>query len=241
MSYKVKLNIFEGPFDLLVYLIENAEMSIYDIRISEITEQYLAYIEEMKHQDVLVGTEFLVLAATLIDIKSRMLLPRRNPDGEMEEDPREELAARIAEYTKFKRLAAALEAQMDAASLKITKPTEDLQNYIGEPDVFLKMDMNEFILAFKAFLYKRKKNEELQAMRQDGAVPRVSIAAKKRSIRSLFAKAKKKILKFRAFLSKDGGRNDSVATFLSLLDLAKEGTVGVRQGGSYEEIEVELK
>ena len=76
MSYKVRLQSFEGPFDLLVYLIENAEMSIYDIRISEITNQYLAYIKVMEERDVAIATEFMVLAASLIEIKSKMILPR---------------------------------------------------------------------------------------------------------------------------------------------------------------------
>ncbi|MBQ4340202.1 MAG: segregation/condensation protein A, partial [Firmicutes bacterium] len=75
MSYKVKLEIFEGPFDLLVYLIETSEMSIYDIRISEITEQYLEYINEYESRDIEISAEFLVLAATLIEIKSKMLIP----------------------------------------------------------------------------------------------------------------------------------------------------------------------
>ena len=74
MAYKVKLQAFEGPFDLLVYLIENARMSIYDIRVSEITAQYIAYIEEMQRMDVTVSSEFMVLAAELIELKSRMLL-----------------------------------------------------------------------------------------------------------------------------------------------------------------------
>ena len=82
MSYKVKLQSFEGPFDLLVYLIENAEMSIYDIEISKITGQYLDYIKAMEEMDIAVSTEFMVLAASLIEIKSRMILPRINELGE---------------------------------------------------------------------------------------------------------------------------------------------------------------
>ena len=82
MSYKVKIKLFEGPFDLLVYLIENARMSIYDISVSEITSQYLEYIEEMKKTDVMMASEFMVLAATLIDIKSKMLLPRTTFDAD---------------------------------------------------------------------------------------------------------------------------------------------------------------
>ena len=98
--YKVKLQSFEGPFDLLVYLIENAEMSIYDIRISEITTQYLDYIRQMEEQEISIAQEFMVLAASLIEIKSRMILPRSFDEGEevVEEDPRKDLVQRIIEY-----------------------------------------------------------------------------------------------------------------------------------------------
>ena len=78
MSYRVKLNIFEGPFDLLVYLIEHAEMSIYDIKISEITKQYISYVEELKNADINLSSEFMVLAAALLEIKSKMLLPKQS-------------------------------------------------------------------------------------------------------------------------------------------------------------------
>lgn len=227
---------------MLVYLIESAEMSIYDIRISEITSQYLAYIEQMQEQDVQVGTEFMVLAATLIDIKSRMLLPRLRPDGEPDgEDPRAELAERLAEYTKYRRLAGALEMLMDAAALKIAKPGEDLLPYTGEPDIFLKMDMDDFVSAFSAFLYKRQKNEELLAMGGEVGRQRISVAVKKRSIRSLLAKAKEKILRFRDLLTNGGSdRSDKVTTFISLLDMARDGVVGIEQSGSFQEIEVRL-
>ena len=84
MSYKVRIKSFEGPFDLLVYLIENAQMSIYDIEISSITEQYLEYIRAMKEMDIAVGTEFMVLASSLIEIKSKMILPRISASGEIQ-------------------------------------------------------------------------------------------------------------------------------------------------------------
>ena len=111
--YKVKLQSFEGPFDLLVYLIENAEMSIYDIRISEITTQYLDYIRQMEEQEISIAQEFMVLAASLIEIKSRMILPRAFEEGEdvVEEDPRKELVQRIIEYKKFKEISGYLKDQ----------------------------------------------------------------------------------------------------------------------------------
>ena len=110
MSYKVSLPLFEGPFDLLVYLIENARMSIYDIQVSEITEQYLAYIRGMEEMDLNVAAEFMVLAATLIDIKSRMILPRSTEEDVLGEDvdPRSELVERLLEYKRFKELAEGL-------------------------------------------------------------------------------------------------------------------------------------
>ena len=112
MSYKVKLKTFEGPFDLLVYLIENARVDIYDIAISEITDQYMAYLEEMQKLDVAVGSEFMVLAANLIDIKTKMLLPRLNEDGQeiTEEDPRSQLVEKILEYKRFKQISQMLSA-----------------------------------------------------------------------------------------------------------------------------------
>ncbi|MBQ6608289.1 MAG: segregation/condensation protein A, partial [Firmicutes bacterium] len=116
--YKVKLQSFEGPFDLLVYLIESAEMSIYDIRISEITSQYLDYIRAMEEQNIEVAQEFMVLAASLIEIKSRMILPRVNEEGEpvIEEDPRKELVQRILEYKHFKEISEAFKIREERMS-----------------------------------------------------------------------------------------------------------------------------
>ena len=105
MSYRVKLNVFEGPFDLLVYLIEHAEMSIYDIQISEIVKQYMEHVKAMQITDVNVSSEFMVLAAALLEIKSKMLLPRAVPEegsAEVAEDPRTQLVAKLLEYKKFK-------------------------------------------------------------------------------------------------------------------------------------------
>ncbi|MDR0817434.1 MAG: segregation/condensation protein A, partial [Clostridiales Family XIII bacterium] len=232
------LNTFEGPFDLLVYLIENAEMSIYDIRVSEITAQYLREIGRMRDQDVMIGAEFLVLAATLIELKSRMLLPRIKIDGEVEEDPRADLTQKLIEYTKFKKRAAAIEERIDYAALKLVKPQEDLAPYTDEPDEYLKMDMDRFMTAFKAFIYKRKKNEELMRIQDRIEQDRMTVVTKKSLISRLIKKAKDKILKFRDLLSPEADRYDKVVTFVSLLEMAKAGLLRVRQNGNFAEIEV---
>ncbi len=109
MSYKVKLEVFEGPLDLLLYLIKKEEVNIYDIPIAKITDQYLEYLELMQLMDLDIAGEFLVMAATLMHIKSRMLLPPDQlEEEEAEEDPRAELVRRLLEYKKFKEAASQL-------------------------------------------------------------------------------------------------------------------------------------
>ena len=141
MSYKVRLHSFEGPFDLLVYLIENARMDIYDIRISEITEQYIEYVNEIKKTDVAAATEFMVLAATLIDIKSRMILPRPKPleGGDYEEDPRSALVEKLLEYRRFKECAEMLKEREELTALIYEKPQEDISEYTDSPDELLRL------------------------------------------------------------------------------------------------------
>ncbi|MDR1496462.1 MAG: segregation/condensation protein A [Clostridiales Family XIII bacterium] len=235
----MKLNIFEGPFDLLVYLIENAEMSIYDIRISEITAQYLRYIRGMEEKDVMAYAEFLVLAATLIDIKAKMLLPRITPEGEELPDPRADLTQKLIEYTRFKRRAAALGELMEAAALKFSKPREDLTQWSGDPDEYLNLEMDKFIAAFKAFIYKRQKNDEIRRMRDRVLRDKVSVATKKTFIERILTKARGGLAMFRDLLAPKADKYDKVVTFVSLLELVKSGAVGVRQDGNFREIEVQ--
>ena len=241
MSYKIRLNIFEGPFDLLVYLIERAEMSIYDIQISVITRQYLDHIRMMEENDVAVSSEFMVLAATLIEIKSKMLLPRITEDGTEIEDPRTELKKKVLEYVRFKKAAAALEEQREFARLKLEKPQEDLLPYTGEPDIYLHMDMDSFINAFKSFIHRRVKGEELQRIRRGIERERLSLEKKVSFIGRLVAaarKTKKKLLKFAELLSGEPDRADRVLTLVALLDMANDGLLKIRQKINFGDIEI---
>lgn len=240
MSYKVKLNLFEGPFDLLVYLIETAEMSIYDIKVSEITEQYLKSIEEMKEHDVVVGAEFLVLAATLIELKSKMLLPRINPDGEEEEDPRTGLVEKLVEYTRFKKLAGLLEEQREYAQRIHEKPQEDLTPYTDEPDEYLKMDMDHFITAFNQFIYRKRKDAELKERYEMIERDKETVESKINFIKRCFDGVKNKVVKFKDLLKDSTSKYDKIVTFVSILEMAKTKTVKVSQAGNFKDIEVEL-
>lgn len=131
MGYRVKIDIFEGPFDLLVYLIEHAQMSIYDIKISEITDQYMAYVGDMNKADVNISSEFMTLAAALIEIKSKMLLPRSVPQegsGDVSEDPRTELVAKLVEYKRFKTISELLEDRWEDTDMYLENHRRISQN-----------------------------------------------------------------------------------------------------------------
>ena len=241
MSYKIRLNNFEGPFDLLVYLIERAEMNIYDIQISVITRQYLEYLRVMEENDVAASSEFMVLAATLIEIKSKMLLPRIKEDGTEIEDPRTDLTKKLVEYVRYKKAAGVLEEKREFARLKLTKPQEDLQPYSGEPDVYLRMDMENFIHAFRNFIHRRIKGEELKRIRRGIERERLSLERKVSFIEKLVAaarKAKQKILKFSEMLSAEPDRADRVVTLIALLNMTQEGAFRLRQKKSFGEIEI---
>jgi segregation and condensation protein A len=242
MSYKVKLDNFEGPFDLLCYLIESAEMNIYDIQVSQITAQYLAYIDEMQSRDLAVGGEFMVLAASLIELKSRMLLPRVKADGSVEEDPRGDLVQNLLEYKKFKSAAEQLMQQEELAAYLSEKPMEDLLPYTGEPDEYLRMDLGRFVQAFRLFLTRKQRVEEVKRNYERVEKQRDTVEARISFIRGLFGFGKNRRLRFRELLKPagGGGRFEIVLTFVSLLEMARSRIVHVEQRESFGEITVEL-
>lgn len=164
MSYKVKISSFEGPFDLLVYLIENAQMSIYDIKISQITSQYMEYMEDLSSLDVEKATEFMVLAASLLEIKSRMILPveSEGEEGVVEEDPRSQLVERILEYKNFKAKAKFLDERWEENQRILTKPQEDITRYTDSPDEYLSLGIEDFIQVFNDFLAKKQKIDQVR-------------------------------------------------------------------------------
>lgn len=243
MAYKIKLDIFEGPFDLLVYLIENARMSVYDIQVSEITEQYLRYIEDMKSLDVNLATEFMVLAAALIEIKSKMLLPRMKSDGEglMEEDPRAELVQRILEYKRFKSAAELLELQEEQCQRIFVKPKEDLAPYTKEADEYLNLELGQFVKVFHLFLQKKKRLEEIRKNYARVERQKISIESRIEQIKNLFRSREKKNLNFRELLGPESNRYEVVLTFVSMLEMIRQKTVVVRQNVNFGEIYLSLK
>ena len=240
MSYKVKLQSFEGPFDLLVYLIENAEMSIYDIRISEITNQYLEYLKAMEESDINVATEFMVLASTLIEIKSKMILPRMSVEGQVleEEDPRADLVERILEYKRFKKAAEILQEKAERSQHIFEKPQEDISEYLDNPDEYLSLDLKQFASAFSLFIQKKQKVEAVRKHYTRIERERSTMEGRIRMILGTVRRKIGQIFSFRELIPNKDDRYDVVVTFMSLLEMAKERVIRIDQKSLYGDIEV---
>ncbi len=236
MSYKVRLDIFEGPFDLLVYLIERSGLSIYDVNISEITDQYMRYVDEIKMIDPAAAAEFMVLAATLIQIKSKMLLPSEKLKAAAlpGADPRDELARKITEYRKVKYLASQLRIKEEDASRIFTKPREDMSQYV--PCEELELDTDSFINAFKAFLEKRRRMDEVRRRYERVDRDRMSMEVKSERIKQKIRSAAN--MSFTQLLEDAGDTYDIVLTFVTVLEMLKSGMITVAQDAVFGDITI---
>jgi segregation and condensation protein A len=227
-QYKVKLSMFEGPLDLLLFLIRKEEVSIYDIPIARITEQYLDYLRAMQELDIGVAGEFLVMAATLIHIKTQMLLPR-DPDASDQEieDPRKELVYQLLEHQKFKGAANVLHqrATMEAAAFTRASMDEDKDNPEVSATVF------QLFEVFKEVMDRRRAITEIEIARDE-----MTIAEKIAEIKLLLNTADK--VSARSLFERAGSRREMVLIFLAVLELVKELQVRLRQSEIFGDITI---
>lgn len=234
MSITIQLPKFEGPLDLLLYLIRKEEMDIFDIKINEITSQYLEYIKIMKELDLEVAGEFVAMAATLIHIKSRMLLPQYNEAGEVveSEDPRKELVQKLLEYEKYKEAAKALyDRPLVGRDIWLRGTREVLKG--GEEEILLEENaLFSLIAAYRNALKSFKKKVH-------------KVAKKAQSIAQRILELKDRLIigqrtTLMALISAVEDRPRQVLiTFLSLLELGKMGFVGLYQADAYGEIYID--
>lgn len=246
MSYKVRLESFEGPFDLLVYLIENAQMSIYDINIADITGQYLDYVREIQEIDIETAAQFMVLAAHLIEIKSKMILPKISVEGEtiLEDDPRSQLVERLLEYKKFKKAAELLTVRFDETLRAWEKPQEDISAYTEEPDEYLSLDMDSFVKSFNLFLIKKQRVDEVRNHYTRIEREKASIESRIAYISQRFIEALNRGKKRIPMLDLVPDRNskyDVVVTFVSALQMIRDKDLEGIQNSLYGDIILEVK
>lgn len=244
MAISVKLQAFEGPLDLLLHLIEKNKINIYDIPIVEITEQYMEYIKQMKEHDLNVVSEFLVMAAWLLEIKSKMLLPKEVNDEGEEEDPREELVRQLLEYKMYKFMASELkERQVDAALSFYKEPTVPKEVAQYEESVDLEELLSGVSLAklYKVFeLVIKKQKDKVDPIRSKfGQIQKeeVSLSDKMDYVQE-YARNNKKF-NFRVLLEENKTKMQMIVTFLAILELMKVGDIKISQEDIFEDIIIE--
>ncbi len=244
MTYKVKLEVFEGPLDLLLHLINRLEIDIYDIPMAELTQQYIEHLHAMRVLELDELSEYLVLAATLIEIKSKMLLPvhedeimDEDTDFQLEEDPRDELVARLIEYKRYKEAANSLKESADDRADHFTKLPGDLSEY-GEVTATMpeeKMNVFDLIGAFQKMLQRKKLRAPLTA---NISKSELSVSEKMDRIMISLERLGGSC-DFESLFEEDDVE-DLVVTFLSLLELMKRLDITVRQESNFGKMTVRV-
>lgn len=246
INYRLEKLNFDGPLSLLLHLIEKNKVDIYDIPIFDITSQYMEYIRQMEIRDMDIISDFLVMAATLMDIKAKMLLPKEIDEETGEElDPRAELVERLIQYKNFKFLSHELEKMEDNASMYLYKDAsipDEVLSYRPKADIqeLLKgIDLDRLRVVFIDIM-KRKENS-IDTLRADFGIikkERVSLGSRIKSLIS-YARKKKKF-SFKQLFENETTKMDVVVSFLALLELMKAGKLYAVQNNLNDEIEIEI-
>ena len=246
MELTVKLQVFEGPLDLLLYLLDKNKVNIYDIPIVEITAQYMEYIAEMKRQDLDVLSEFLVMAATLIDIKSKMLLPRDPDDEEEETDPRAELVQQLLEYKMYKCMAYELkDRQVDAQRVMFKKPTipEEVLEYqepLNVEELVSDIKLAKLNEIFKSIM--RKQQDKIDPLRSKfGKIEKEEVSLEEKTEYLENYATTHKHFSFRSLLEAQSSKVEVIVTFLAILELMKTGKILISQEHIFDDIQIDSK
>lgn len=246
MDMTIKLQVFEGPLDLLLHLLEKNKVNIYDIPIVEITNQYMEYIAEMKRQDLNVVSEFLVMAATLIDIKSRMLLPTVKTEEEEEEDPRAELVQQLLEYKMYKCMAYELrDRQMDAERVLFKEPTippevADYEVPIDIEELVSDITLSKLNEIFKSIM--KKQVDKIDPVRSKfGKIEKeeVSLSDKMAYLETYCISHSQ--FSFRILLEAQASKMEIIVTFLAVLEMMKLGKIYISQEHTFDDIIIRSK
>jgi len=234
MKYKVKLEIFEGPLDLLLYLIKKDEVDIYDIPIAKVTDQYLEYLEMMTMLDLDIAGEFIVMAATLMQIKSRMLLPPEEvPEEEMEEDdPRTELVKKLLEYKKFKEAADKLAVIEATTSQLYTRKSEERPlSAIEDENAFFEASIFDLLTAFSKILKEVPRETFYKVVKE-----KFTVADKIHDIVHMLVN--EPTIYFSKFFEAAESKMEIIVTFLAILELIRLKEIIIVQRESFGEIEI---
>lgn len=237
MEYKVTINDFEGPMDLLLHLVKENNIDIIELNVEEITEQYLKYIEEAEELNLDIASEYLALAAELIEIKSMSLLPKKVVvEDDYEEDPRENLIARLIEYQKYKEVTKNLKELEEQRKHFYSKSPSNLKEFKENEEInYGDLTMDLLMNAFQKFLDRK---EEEKPLNTKITKKEYSVSARSREIKDVLKKRKK--VEFEE-LFEIVAKDYVVVTFLSILSMAKKGELIITQNDNFSKIVLSLK
>lgn len=244
MDMNVKLEVFEGPLDLLLHLLDKNKVNIYDIPIVEITKQYMEYLEEMKRRDLNILSEFLVMAATLIDIKSRMLLPATGEEEEEEEDPRNELVQQLLEYKMYKCMAYELkDLQIDAGRYMFKEPTIPAEVLAYEEPINMEELVADVTLAQLNEIFKsimKKQVDKIDPIRSKyGKIEKEEVSVEEKMSYLEDYATQHRHFSFRNLLEAQSSKVEIIVTFLAILELMKVGKIFISQEKLFDDIKIE--
>jgi len=234
MSYKIKLEVFEGPLDLLLYLVKKDHLNIYDIPIAKVAQQYLDYLNMMQMLDLNIAGEFLVMAATLMQIKSKMLLPAEEgiTNEEAQEDPREELVRRLLEYEKFKEIANDLrQKETDQREIFKRPKIEVEKDETQKKDVYFEASIFDLINAFSKALKDIPKEVFYEVVKDKFTVEEATHSI----LHLLLVKPE---VKLSEFFGRAKNKLEIIVMFLAVLELIKIKEITARQSELFQEIEI---
>ncbi|BAK48297.1 hypothetical protein CXIVA_23300 [Clostridium sp. SY8519] len=247
MELNVKLEAFEGPLDLLLHLIEKNKVDIYDIPIAVIADQYLDYLEQMDREDLDSMSSFLVMAATLLDIKARMLLPdKEEEEGEEETDPRAELVEQLLQYKMYKYMSMVLkDRQLDAGKViyrrrHLPEAVVSYEEPLDLEQLTAGYDMNRLHEIFLSVM--RRQADKIDPVRSGfGRIRKEEVSIEDRTDFLKKYAAAHHQFSFRNLLQKQHSKAEVIVTFLAVLELMKSGLIAVRQEHLFDDILIESK
>lgn len=231
MEYTITIDNFEGPLDLLLHLIRQSDIDICDISILDITKQYMDYIDKMEKLNLNIASEYLIMAAELLEMKSNMLLPKpKVDDDEYEDDPRENLIKRLLEYQSYKNIVEEFKELELSRKDYFTKNPSDLREFQTHDEATDKGNVEDLLVAFQKFLDRKELEKPLNTKI---TTKEYSVSARSLEIRKIL-KDKKKL--YFEELFEEFNKNYIVVTFLSILDLARKQELIIEQDNNFEKI-----
>lgn len=236
MEYAVKIDAFEGPLDLLLHLIKESKVDIWDIKIVDITDQYLSYIQSMEQLNLNIASEYLVMASELMEMKSKLLLPRHQEENDEEEmDPREVLIQRLIEYQKYKEMTKSFKELEEVRHEFYTKAPENLKEFVEQGTVVSgDVTLDDLMKAFEKFIQRKKLEQPLATT---VTKREITVEERRTSIKKILQE-KKKVDFFDLFEAIT--KEYIVVTFLAVLEMAKKRELTIYQENNFDHIICEV-